>query len=80
MKSLVNALATAVRRWPWVVIALTVAISLAFGGLSRNFSPQEENNEAFAPDAPELAAATRISDLFGEESTTRACSPKVTLM
>ena len=70
MKSLVNALATAVRRWPWVVIALTVAISLAFAGLSRNFSPQEENNEAFAPDAPELAAAARISDLFGEESTT----------
>ena len=70
MKSLVNALSQAVWRWPWVVIAVTVAISVVFGGLSQNFTPAEEANEAFAPDAPELAAAGRISDLFGEESTT----------
>ena len=70
MKSLVNALSQAVRRWPWLVVAATVAISLVFGGLSQNFTPQEEANEAFAPDAPELAAAGRISELFGEESTT----------
>ena len=70
MKSLVNGVSTAVRRWPWLIVTLTVAVSFVFGGLSQNFTPQEENNEAFAPDAPELAAAARISDLFGEESAT----------
>ena len=70
MKTLVNGLSHAVRRWPWLVIALTVAISIGFGALSQNFTPEEDSNEAFAPDAPELAAAERISDLFGDESTT----------
>ena len=78
MKLLVNGLSTAVRRWPWVVVILTVAASIAFGGLSQNFTPQQENNEAFAPDAPELAAAERISDLFGEESTTSVMQVIVT--
>ena len=70
MKSLVNGLSRAVLRWPWVVIVLIVIISGVLGVLSGNFVPQEENNEAFAPDAPELAAAERISDLFGEETST----------
>ena len=70
MKSLVGGLSTVVRRWPWLVVVVTVAVSLLLGGLSQGFTPQEDNNEAFAPDAPELAAAERISDLFGEESTT----------
>lgn len=70
MKSLVNGLSRLVQRGPWLVIAATVVLSLAFGGLSGNFTPQEESNEAFAPDAPELAAAERISDLFGEEAST----------
>ena len=39
-----------------------------FGWLSQEFTPQEESNESFAPDAPELAASERISDLFGEET------------
>ena len=69
MKSLVKGLAETVQRWPWLVVGLTVGISIVFGGLSVNFTPQEDNNEAFAPDAPELAAAERISELFGEEST-----------
>ncbi|MCY4369976.1 MAG: MMPL family transporter [bacterium] len=70
MKTLVNGLSRAVQRWPWAVIGLTVIISLTFGALSGNFAPSEEANEAFAPDAPELAAAERISDLFGEETST----------
>ena len=78
MKSLVNGLSTAVRKWPWVIVILTVVASLAFGGLSQNFTPQEENNESFAPDAPELAAAERISDLFGEDSTTSVMQVIVT--
>ena len=43
-----------------------------------DFTPQEENNESFAPDAPELAAAERISDLFGEDSTTSVMQVIVT--
>lgn len=70
MKSLVNGLSTSVLRWPWAVVALTLAASLVFGWLAQGFTPQEDNNESFAPDAPELAAAERISDLFGEETST----------
>lgn len=70
MKSLVNGLSTAVLRWPWAVVALTLAASLVFGWLSQEFTPEEESNESFAPDAPELAASERISDLFGEETST----------
>ena len=69
MKTLVNGLSTAVRKQPWLVVALTVAASLVFGWLAQGFTPQEDNNESFAPDAPELAAAGRISDMFGEDST-----------
>lgn len=68
MKSLVNGLSTTVLRWPWAVVALTLAASLVFGWLSQEFTPEEESNESFAPDAPELAASERISDLFGEET------------
>ena len=69
MKTLVNLLAGAVRRAPIPVIAVTVIISLALGGLSGNFQPEEDSNESFAPEAAELEAADRITELFGEEST-----------
>ena len=69
MISLVSALSSAVRRWPWVVIIVTVIVSGALGALSVNFTPEEDSNESFAPDAPELAAAETIADLFGSEST-----------
>ena len=69
MKSLVSALSSAVRRSPWVVVILTVAVSMALGVLSGNFTPEEDSNASFAPDAPELAAAESIGDLFGGEST-----------
>ena len=69
MKTLVNGLSTTVRKQPWLVVALTVAASLVFGWLAQGFTPQEDNNESFAPDAPALAAAGRISDMFGEDST-----------
>ena len=78
MKSLVNGLSTSVIRWPWAVVALTLAASLVFGWLSQGFTPQEDNNESFAPDAPELAAAERISDLFGEETSTTVMQVIVT--
>ena len=69
MKSLVSALSSAVRRWPWVVIVVTVIVSLVLGFLSGKFTPAEDSNASFAPDAPELTAAESIGDLFGTEST-----------
>ncbi len=69
MKSLVSALATAVRRFPWVVIVATVIVSVVLGNFAGSFQPEEDSNASFAPDAPELAAAETINDLFGAEST-----------
>ncbi|MGI9666970.1 MAG: efflux RND transporter permease subunit [Acidimicrobiia bacterium] len=65
MKTLVNALATLVRKVPWVVIIVTLVITFALGGLAANFVPAEDQNESFAPDAPELTAAEEIGELFG---------------
>ena len=65
MKSLVNSLAGAVRRFPWVVIALTVIISMVLGGFAGQFQPAEDQNESFAPEAAELTAATEIGERFG---------------
>ena len=69
MKSLVSALSGAVRKAPWVVIIATVVVSMGLGFLSGNFTPEEDSNASFAPDAPELTAAESIGDLFGDDST-----------
>jgi uncharacterized protein len=68
VKTLVSALSSAVRRWPWVVIVVTVIVSATLGALSGKFTPEEDSNASFAPEAPELAAAETIRDLFGGES------------
>ena len=65
MKTLVNGLASAVRRAPWVVIIITIVLSMVLGGLGGNFVPAEDQNESFAPEAPELTAATYIGETFG---------------
>ncbi|HSF86814.1 MAG TPA: MMPL family transporter [Acidimicrobiia bacterium] len=78
MKSLVNALSRAVERAPWAVIIVSVVISMALGGLSRQFQPEEDSNASFAPEAPELDAADRIPELFGEESSTSVMQVIVT--
>jgi hypothetical protein len=66
VKSLVNLLATAVRKAPWVVIiVILVATVVLSAGFAANFQPAEDQNESFAPDAPELVAATTIGDKFG---------------
>ena len=69
MKSLVSALSAAVRKAPWIVIVVTVVISMTLGVLSGNFGPEEDSNASFAPDAPELNAAEAIGDLFGDDAT-----------
>jgi len=67
--SFVNALAWVVRRAPWAVIVVTVVVSLVLGAFSGQFTPSEDQNESFAPDAPELAASETITNLFGAETT-----------
>ena len=69
MKTLVNGIAAAVRRLPWVVVIVVVVVSMVLGSLSANFPMEEDSNESFAPDAPELLAVERIDDLFGAESS-----------
>lgn len=69
MTSFVNALAWVVRRAPWAVIVVTVVVSLVLGAFSGQFTPSEDQNESFAPDAPELAASETITNLFGAETT-----------
>ncbi|HEX9855737.1 MAG TPA: MMPL family transporter [Acidimicrobiia bacterium] len=69
MKTLVNGLATAVRKFPWIVIAVTLVLTAVLGGFAGQFQPEEDSNDSFAPDAPELAAVDRISELFGEDSS-----------
>ena len=65
MKAFVNLILAAVRRAPWVVIIVTVLASMTLGSFSQNFTPAEDQNEGFAPDAEELAAQERIGELFG---------------
>ena len=65
MKSLVNGLAAAVRRFPWVVIIVTLVITFILSGFAQNFVPAEDQNESFAPEAPELTAIETIGEEFG---------------
>ena len=69
MKTLVLSLASLVRRRPVPVVVVVVLISFVLGGLGAQFTPEEDSNASFAPDAAELTAAEDIGDLFGAEST-----------
>ena len=84
MKTLVNALATAVQKAPWVVIAVTIVITMILGSFASKFQPTDDPNASFAPEAPELTAATYINDTFGAVSrmqvlTTSASGDAITL-
>jgi len=68
MKSFANALAWIVRRAPWVVIMVTVIVALVFGSFAGKFQPSEDQNESFAPDAPELTAAATIDEQYGADT------------
>ncbi|MEN8040836.1 MAG: MMPL family transporter [Actinomycetota bacterium] len=65
MKSVVNFLAVAVRKAPWVVVALTILITIGLGGFASQYLPAEDQNEGFAPDAPELVAISEMGERFG---------------
>jgi predicted RND superfamily exporter protein len=68
MKTLVNALAVAVKRAPWVVIVVTIAVTIVLGSFAGKYLPSEDQNESFAPDAPELSASAEIARTFGAVS------------
>ncbi len=63
----VSVLSTLVRKAPWVVIALVFIITGVLGAFAGQ-AELADDQEGFAPDAPELEASGRIPDLFGEES------------
>ena len=69
MKAAINFLAESVRRMPWAVLAAIIVITLVLGPLSTRFQPEQDNNDSFAPNAPELAAADRISELFAADAS-----------
>jgi len=65
VKTFVNFLAASVRKAPWIVVAVTIVVTMVLGTFAGNFTPAEDQNESFAPDAPELTAATDIGEKFG---------------
>jgi predicted RND superfamily exporter protein len=70
VKSIVRFFANAVGAKPWVVIATTLLLSVAFGFLTVFVAESGTGGqEGFSPENPEILAAERISDLFGEQST-----------
>lgn len=70
MKPIIRFLARAVERRPLIVVAVTAVLSVAFAFLTIFVAQSSTGGqEGFSPDNPEIAAATRIGELFGEEST-----------
>ncbi|MEZ5175999.1 MAG: MMPL family transporter [Acidimicrobiia bacterium] len=65
MKTLVNGLAMSVRRGPWIVIGVVVLVTMVLGSFGSQFQPAEDQNESFAPSAPELEASETIAASFG---------------
>jgi predicted RND superfamily exporter protein len=47
------------------VIIATIVITIVLGSFGGQFQPAEDQNEAFAPDAPELIASNDINATFG---------------
>ncbi len=67
MKTLVRSLAGLATRAPAYVLVAVIALTVVFGAFSSQVEITD-GNEGFAPDAPELLAQDRISELFGDES------------
>ena len=78
MKTLVNALASVVRRAPWVVIAITIVVTLALGSFASQYLPSDDQNSSFAPDAPELTASAQIAETFGSTARLQVLTSSTT--
>ncbi|MDH3425701.1 MAG: MMPL family transporter, partial [Acidimicrobiia bacterium] len=68
MKTLVNGLSRLTVKWPWPTLIAILVVSFVLAGFSFQ-AVISDGNDGFAPDAEELLAADRISELFGEDST-----------
>jgi uncharacterized protein len=64
MKTVIRAFAAAVRRFPWLIVAVTVALTAILGPLSGR-AEVAQGNEGFAPDNAEIQASERITEIFG---------------
>ena len=78
MKTLVNALASTVRRAPWVVIAITIVVTLALGSFASQYLPSDDQNSSFTPDAPELTASAQITETFGSTARLQVLTSSTT--
>ncbi len=70
MKATIRLLARATERFPIPIVVVTLVLFGVFGSLARNIEVSQ-GNEGFAPDNPELQAAERIGELFGDGSAER---------
>jgi predicted RND superfamily exporter protein len=68
MKTVAHALSSVVRRFPWLIIIVTVLVALIMGSFASGFQPGDNSSEGFAPDAPELAASDTIAAAFGGDA------------
>ncbi len=68
MKAIVNVLSATARRAPWAVIVAALVLTGVFGSFARSVQVAT-GNEGFAPDAPEIDASERVTDLFGEATS-----------
>jgi len=71
VKSIVSLLAGIARRAPWAVIIVALLLTGVFGYLATD-AVVATGNEGFAPEAPEIEASERISDLFGDATAETA--------
>lgn len=69
MRIFVRSLAAAVRKAPWIIVAVVVVVSLILGSFASKFGPADDQHESFAPTAPELTASAAISSTFGVVSS-----------
>jgi predicted RND superfamily exporter protein len=68
MKVIVSTLASVARRFPWAVVAVAAPLTVVFVGLAHRIEVAT-GNEGFAPEGPEIAAAERIGEIFGDGSS-----------
>ncbi len=68
MKTLIRLLAGVTSRFPWLVLAATLVLTVVFAALAATLE-SATGQEGFSPDSEEIRASERISELFGDSST-----------
>jgi len=68
VKTLIRLLAGVTSRFPWVVLAVTLALTVVFAGLASTLE-SASGQEGFSPESEEIQASERIGELFGDSST-----------